>query len=291
VAHTVGAAGVGAQSAIVFGDAFVGIASGILTILILVFSEIVPKTIGTLYWRQLTPAVIRVLAPILWLMWPLVKMAEWLRKLLARGKGTLLVKREEFIALAELGAREGVINTDESRILTNLFKFDQLRVSDIMTPRTVVFCLAESLTVAEVMAKHEKIMFSRIPLIGTSADDITGFVLKSDILKHGASSNPDITLFELKRPLPFVAEDVKLGDLLKEMSQDNSQIAIAIGEFGDMAGVVTMEDIVETLLGIEIVDEGDPIQDMRVLARSQWQKRAERLGILTLTKRDSDVIE
>ncbi len=278
IAHTVGAAGVGAQAAMVFGDAYVGLVSGILTILILIFSEIIPKTLGTLYWRQLTPLVVRVLGPVVWLMWPLVKMAQGLKSILARGQKSVFVRREEFIALAEMGAREGVIGSDESRILTNLFKFNRIRAVDIMTPRTVIFALPQKMTVSETIAAD--LNFSRIPVYNDGLDDITGFVLKEDILRYSAGHKDETTLAELKRPLLFAPGTVNMHDLLDRMIREDAQMAIVVDEYGGTAGLVTIEDILETLLGLEIVDEGDPIRDMRELARRQWKMRAIRMGLL-----------
>jgi CBS domain containing-hemolysin-like protein len=280
IAHTVGAAGAGAQAASIYGDAYVGIISAVLTFLILVLSEIIPKTLGAVYWRQLTPVVVRILIPTIWFMWPLVKLAEGLTKLLARGRKKVLVSREEFTALAELGAQEGVFHEDESRLLKNLFRFRQVRARDIMTPRTVVFALRETLTVAETLAAHQDLRFSRIPVYGKDDDDVTSFVLKSDILLRAAQQQGDIPLSDLKRPILIVPPDLPLRDLFERLMNERAHLALVVDEYGGTAGLVTMEDLVETLLGLEIVDETDAHQDMQELARQQWFKRARRLGIV-----------
>ena len=281
IAHTVGAAGAGAQAVAVFGDVYVGAISAALTFLILVLSEIIPKTLGAIYWRQLTPPVIRLLVPTMWTMWPLVKLAQGLTRLLARGKEKVLVSREEFTALAELGAQEGVFDEDESRILRNLFRFGQIRTRDIMTPRTVVFALPQAQTVGETLTAHPQLRFSRIPVYDKDRDDITGFVLKSDLLLHAVQQQTDTPLADFKRSILVVAGGLLLRDLFGQLMNDQAHVALVVDEYGGTAGLVTLEDLVETLLGLEIVDEADAVQDMQEWARQQWRKRAQRLGILS----------
>ena len=280
IAHTVGAAGAGAQAVVVFSDVYVGVISAVLTFLILVISEIIPKTLGAIYWRQLTPQVVRLLVPTTWAMWPLVKLAEGLTRLLARGKTKVLVSREEFTALAELGAQEGVFDEGESRILRNLFRFGQVRARDIMTPRTVVFALPEVQTVGEVLADHPEIRFSRIPVYGENRDDVTGFILKSDLLLHAAQQEAQTPLVDFKRAMLVVPGDLLLRDLFERLMNDRAHVALVVDEYGGTAGLVTLEDLVETLLGLEIVDEADAVQDMQEWARQQWRHRARRLGLL-----------
>ena len=281
IAHTVGAAGAGAQAAAVFGDVYVGVISAVLTFLILVLSEIIPKTLGAIYWRQLTPAVIRLLVPTMWSMWPLMKLAQGLTRLLARGKDKVLVSREEFTALAEIGAQEGVFDEDESRILRNLFRFSQLRARDIMTPRTVVFAMPQAQTVGEALTAHPELRFSRIPVYDQNRDDITGFILKSDLLLHAVKQQTDTPLADFKRSILVVSGSLTLRDLFGHLMNDQAHVALVVDEYGGTSGLVTLEDLVETLLGLEIVDEADAVQDMQEWARQQWRKRAQRLGLLT----------
>lgn len=280
IAHTVGAAGAGAQAAAVFGDAYVGVISAVLTLLILVVSEIIPKTLGAVYWRQLTPMVVRILVPTIWSMWPLVKLSQGLTRLLARGKPHTHVSREEFKALADLGAEEGVFHEDESRIVKNLLRLQQVRARDIMTPRTVIFALPRTQTVAETLAAHPKIRFSRLPIYGENQDDVTGFVLKDEVLLRAAQEGGDTILAELERPLLVVPGNLNLRSLFERLMDDRAHVALVVDEYGGTAGLVTMEDVVETLLGLEIVDEADAVQDMQVLARQQWLERARRLALV-----------
>ncbi len=281
IAHTVGAAGAGAQAAFVFGDAYVGVISAVLTFLILVISEIIPKTLGAVYWRQLAPFVVKTLVFTGWIMWPLVKLSDLLTKLIARGRKKGMVHREEFIALAELGAKEGVFYKNESRILANMFRFRDVRARDIMTPRTVVVAFSESSTVAEALSVHPELQFSRIPVYGKNRDEVTGFVLKSDLLYNFAMKKENAPLSELKRPIYVVSGDLPLHDLFDQLMNERAHIALVIDDFGGMEGIVTMEDLIETLLGMEIVDEVDAVEDMQELARRQWYKRARKLGLAT----------
>lgn len=280
IAHTVGAAGAGAQAASVFGDAYIGVISAVLTFLILVFSEIIPKTLGAAHWRELNPVVIRLLGFTILSMWPLVKMAELLTRVLTKNKQEKLVHRDEFIALAELGNKEGIFHRYESRVLQNLFFFRDIRTRDIMTPRTVVFALPESKTVSECLSENERFNFSRIPVYGENLDDIKGFVLKSDIFRAG-HDNQEYTLKELCRPIIVFPGDLTLHDMFEKMMNDSNHIALVVDNYGGTEGIVTMEDFIETLLGLEIVDEIDTAEDMQEIARKQWQKRAQRSGLIT----------
>ena len=281
IAHTVGAAGVGAQAAIVFGEAYTGIIAAILTLLILVLSEIIPKTLGAVYWRTLTPSVVRMLTATIIAMWPLVKLSQGITRLLSQDEDEAAFSREEFTAMAELGEEEGVFEEKESRILRNLFRFNSLRVKDVMTPRTVIFDLPENTTIGEVVEEHDEFRFSRIPVYDDDPDDITGYVLKDEMLLRAAQEEFDVTLEEMARNILVVHETLPLPDLLERLLDRLEHIALVVDEYGGVAGVVTMEDVVETLLGLEIVDEADSVEDMQALARKQWFKRARELGMVS----------
>ncbi len=243
-------------------------------------SEIIPKTLGAVYWRQLSATVVRLLVPTMWLMWPLVRMAQGLTMILARGKKQVLVSREELAALADLGAREGVVDEEESRILKNLFRLGKVRVHDIMTPRTVVHALPASQTVAEALATSPTIRLSRLPIYGDNRDDVHGFVLRSDLLLRAAEQRGEMPLSELSRPIEVVPENLSLRGLLERLMNRRAHIALVLDEYGGTSGIVTMEDLLETLLGLEIVDEADAVQDMQELARQKWRERAKRLGLV-----------
>jgi CBS domain containing-hemolysin-like protein len=278
-AHTIGAAGAGAQAAVVFGSASVGLASGVLTFMILVFSEIIPKTLGASYWRQLAPMTAYSLKFLIWILYPFVIMSAQLTRLLSHGHSHGQFHREEFTAMAEAGIEEGKLDPHESLILSNLFLLRDTRVVDVMTPRTVVFSLKESLLVKDYFDKHHGSRFSRIPVYSKDRDHVTGFVLRSDLLLSQARGNADNSLEVYRRDLPALPEISSLQVAFESFIDKRSHIMLVVDEYGSMSGIITLEDILETILGIEIIDEGDRIDDMRKLARRLWRKRAQKMGL------------
>lgn len=280
IAHTIGAAGVGAQVQLLYSQEVVTIASVILTLLILILSEIIPKTLGATYWRELTGPVVKLLKPLIWIVYPLVVLSQGITRLLSRDTPEQSVSREEFRALTEQGHREGILDESESQIVRNLLRFSSVTVESIMTPRTVMFALPETKTVGEVTEEHTELPFSRIPVYQTNSDDCNGYVLRRDVLHSSALDKHDVTLSELKRELLVVPESISVQRLFERLLAEKEHIALVIDEYGGTAGVVTMEDVVETLIGLEIVDEVDTVQDMQELARQQWKRRAERLGLI-----------
>jgi CBS domain containing-hemolysin-like protein len=280
IAHTVGAVGVGAQAAALFGGVYIGIASAIMTLLVLVLSEIIPKTLGTTYWRTLAPWVGRFVRALIYLLYPLVLLSEQLTQLLSGEEKKNVFRKDEFAALADLGAREGVLEAEESRILKNLFRFRSLKVRDILTPRTVVFALQEDMTVDDFLKNHSRVPFSRIPVYGKNNDDITGFVLKDELVLAHAKDRHEARLHEFKRLLHALPGTISLSDFLEFLLDHRKHIVLVVDEYGGMEGIATLEDAVETLLGLEIVDEADKTVDMQVLARAKWEKRAKRLHLI-----------
>jgi CBS domain containing-hemolysin-like protein len=279
IAHTVGAIGAGAKATIVFGSAWFGLFSAVMTLMILFLSEIIPKTLGAVFWRKLVKPTAIFIRGLILCLYPLIKISEWLMRLIARRKGVHVFSRDEFIAMAGVGERSGEIDRDESRIIRNLFKFDSLKVVDIMTPRTVISALQKDLTVTEAMNSIPNTPFSRLPIYGKDLDDIKGFVLKTDLLLYKANDKDLIKIESLKREILFVVENLSLSGLLDTLLDRRQHIAVVTGEYGETTGVVTLEDVVETLLGLEIIDEMDTVEDMQALARQQWEKRAGALGL------------
>ena len=279
-AHTIGATMGGAQAAIIFGNVYVGIISAALTLMILVFSEIIPKTLGAVYWRTLAPTAGRILVGLIWAMLPLVWLSKGVTRLIAGDEKGTSVSRAEMTAMAELGKEEGIFEEEESRILKNLFRFSSLRVKDVMTPRTVVEALPEHQSVGEIVEAHNEFRFSRIPVYTKNRDDITGYVLKDDILLKAAQEEDHVKLHELRREILAVPDELPLPELFERLLDRLEHVALVVDEYGGTAGIVTMEDVVETLLGLEIVDEADRTEDMQTLARQQWLKRARRLGLV-----------
>lgn len=281
MAHTVGAAGVGAQATGVFGSGYFGVVSAVLTFLILVFSEIIPKTLGALYWKPLAGFTAYTCSIMISLLYPLVWLSEKVTKVLQpRGEvegGS--VSRDEVVALAQLGLDEGVIAESESTIIRNLILFRNIRIKDIMTPRPVLITLSETTTCAEALGEKAILRFSRIPVYLEDVDHISGYVLKQMILEQVALDKHDTPLSEIKRPIRLVAEESSLSRLFIDLFSHREQIAMVVDEYGDVAGLVTNEDLIETLLGMEIMDESDHTEDMRDLARKRWEGRAKKMGL------------
>ncbi len=279
IANTVGAAGVGAQSALVFGNAYVGVASGILTLLILVFSEIIPKTLGAHYWRQLAPAVAYGLNFLIKVLFPFVKLSEWLTRGITDEPTISGFSRQEFAAMADLSAEEGELARRESEVVKNLLALRQTPVQAAMTPRTVVFSLPDSTTVEEFFHRWEQEPFSRIPVFHGEPDAVTGFVLRSDLLLAQARGNNRNTLNNYRREMPSLPETITLSRAFRNLQDRRHHMVLVVDEYGDMQGILTLEDIIETLLGLEIVDESDDTVDMQELARRKWRRRARQMGL------------
>lgn len=279
IAHTIGAAGVGAQAQIVFGNAYVTLTSIILTLLILVLSEIIPKTLGATYWKNLSGFAGRTTNILIVVTYPLVLLSKGITVLIASEEKQPSMSREEFSAMAELGHEEGVFERKESNIFKNLIRFNSLRVKDIMTPRIVVVKFPEKKTIKEVMNEKEELRVSRIPVYGENEEDITGYILKNDLYLNYSEGNEAKNLSDIKREVLIIPENVSIKTLFERLLESQEHIAVVVDEYGGFSGVVTMEDVVETLLGMEIVDEIDAIDDMQKLARQKWRERAKRLGI------------
>jgi len=279
IAHTVGAIGSGAKATVVFGSAWFGLFSAIMTLMILFLSEIIPKTIGAVYWRNLTVFTAQFVRVLIWLLYPLIKVSEFLTRIIARGTSHHVFSRKEFIAMAEVGEQTGKIDQRESRIIQNLFRFGFLTSSDILTPRTVMSCLPRDMTVTEALAAEQPVTFSRVPLYQADLDHISGFILRDDLLLFEARDRGETILETLKRKIKTVPENMSLSSLLDFFLDQRQHIAIVTDEYGSTKGLVTMEDVIETLLGMEIVDEMDQVEDMQALARQQWKKRAKARGL------------
>ncbi len=281
IAHTVGAAGVGAQAAVVFGNEFLVATSVVLTLLILVFSEIIPKTIGATYWRSLTGFTASTLKILVILMYPLVKLSQLITKILSNKSNESSISRAEVSAMADIGHKEGIFREGESKMLKNMIMFRNIRAEDIMTPRTVMVMVREELSVNALYQHAEFSKFSRFPVFHENRDDITGYVHKNDVLTQLAEDTPNKTLKEIKRKILMVPAETRLPELLDKFLESKEHIALATDRYGGVSGLVTMEDIMETVLGEEIMDEYDSEKDMQAYARKRWKSRAMELGIIS----------
>ena len=284
IAHTVGAILVGVQAEKTFGSAnnVVGIVSAIMTFLILILSEIIPKTIGAKYWKELanfsTKAINVLMFPlkytgVLWLL-------QFFTKLVGNSHDLSTVSREDFYAMTEMAEEEGVFQESEIKVMKNLINFKKVMVKSIMTPRIVMKIAPNNKTIQKFYEENPKLKFSRIPVYQDSTDDIRGFFLKDEMLELIIKGKGNEPLKTIQRDIIVTNRDEPIPALLEKFIEQHEHIALVVDEFGSVSGLVTQEDIIETLLGLEIVDESDGIEDLQALARQMWEKRADRLGIL-----------
>ncbi len=287
IAHTIGAIGVGEQAVKIWEDSnplITGFAVPVLmTLGILVLSEIIPKTLGANFWKELAPFTVRSLSVIIVLLYPLVWMSQGITRLLKKDKEASVFSRSDFVAMAEIGAKQGVFEPGETEIIHNLLRFKSVQARDVMTPRPVVKVISEDMTIREFYESNPDLRFSRFPVYeGSSQEDITGFVRKDELLRHLVEDKGKSRVGELKRDLLAVHESCPIPDLFTRFLEKREHIALVVDEFGGMSGIVTMEDVIETLLGMEIIDELDSTVDMQKLARRNWEKRARKLGLLDI---------
>ena len=292
IAHTVGAIGVGSQATTIFGStsltvfgleliSWEALIAGIMTLAILILSEVIPKTIGANNWERLTPLTVQTLKIMLFLLAPFIWISQSITRNLKKEKNKPVLSRTDFSVMTDLGKETGALQENEQKIIQNLLRFSRVLVRDIMTPRIVVVAADESITVEKFHEEHEKLPFSRIPIYKNNSDTITGLVLKDDLLLKLVEDDYNIVLREINRDIIIVHSSLPIPDLLDMFINKKEHMALVVDEFGGMEGIVTMEDIIETLLGLEIVDESDNTEDMQALARKNWEKRAKRMGILT----------
>lgn len=277
IAHTVGAAGAGAEATAIFGSEYFGIISAILTLLILVFSEIIPKTLGAVYARSLTPFTAYSLQVLLFTFRPAVFVFEFVTRSMRPSEESPTVTRLELQVMARISAEEGGIRERENRIVANLLQLADVQVETIMTPRTVVQMIQQEMTVGEVMDAHKFLPYSRIPLYGESADDVKGYVLRHEIYKRAAADEYQVKMRDIALELQVVPETNSVAQVLDQFIAEQDHIFLVIDEYGGTAGLITLEDTVETLLGIEILDESDRVADLRQLARRRYLAQLELL--------------
>lgn len=275
IAHTVGAAGVGAQAQAVFQNVPLSVISGVLTLLILVFSEIIPKTLGALYWRQLAMPSAYIIQGLIYPMLPLVQLSRGISMLMDRDGQAASISREEINAMADLGHREGVIDAADARVLQSAMRFPLVRIQEVMTPRPVVKVLSTEETIREAMERIDELSFSRYPVM-SDPETINGYALRSDILESAAGQHWDRKIKELRSEVIILPEQASVKHALKQFLSRHEHLAVVVDEFGSFAGVLTLEDAIETLIGQEIMDEADEVEDMRALARKTWRNRTGR---------------
>lgn len=284
IAHTVGAILVGVQAEKTYGDGTnaVGIVSAIMTMAILVLSEIIPKTIGATYWQRLGNFTARSLTimifplkytGILWLM-------MLTTKLIGKSAHVSSMSREEFAAITDAAEEEGVFEESETTVIKNLLVFKSVEAKDVMTPFSVAITEDEGMSLEDFHKSHKNLKFSRIPIYKDKSNHISGFILKDDVLEQMIDEKGEQPLSSIKREILVTKDNTPIPELFEIFVQKRAHISMIVDEYGNVTGIVTMEDIIETLLGLEIMDESDSVEDMQMLARKNWERRAKRLGLI-----------
>jgi CBS domain containing-hemolysin-like protein len=280
ISHTVGAAGVGAQAIVVFGNHYVGLVSGVLTLLILVLAEIIPKTLGTIYWRELAMTSGKVINAMIIITYPLVLFSEFITRSFAKPGGDQTVSREEISAMAHIGTQEGIFEEKENKIIQNLIRLRAVNIDSIMTPRVVVSLAEENMTLEEFLKNKSFMHYSRIPVFAENRDNITGYIFRQLVFEKLAEDETNIKLKDIRRNIVVVHSHQPVLSVWEILLDRKEHIALVVDEYGGMDGIVTMEDIIESLLGLEIVDEKDSVRDMQQFARDRWNERKAKYNIL-----------
>lgn len=286
IAHTMGAVGVGVEAGKIFGATYINLyffevsyeslIAGLMTLAILVLSEIIPKTLGATFWKQLTPFTMRSIRLLLIVLAPFVWLSKWITRMVKTEQGRSVFSRADFAAMADAGHKSGALDREEKSIIQNLLRLENLKVRGIMTPRSVIMMADEEMTMSEIYNELKPLVFSRIPVYKEHPDNVTGLILKDSILENLAQDNHSKKAVELKRDILFVEDDFSVARLMDTLILNRQHVAMVADSFGSVVGLVTMEDLFETLLGLEIVDETDKVEDLQKLAREQWQKRADK---------------
>ena len=281
IANTLGAAAVGHQASVLSGSHAFGWVSALMTLLILVFSEIVPKSIGTSHWKDLI-WLGRIMKFLMVLLYPLVWLVEKLRQAIGTGEPDTGISREEVSAMANIGEEEGVIDNSENKVIQNIIKLDGIKAYEVMTPRVVAAIASENMTLKNFYKQEDLSHNSRIPVYSDSPEFITGYVLRNDVLEDLAEDKFDTKLKSIKRSIAAFHEETSVSDIWESLLKTKDQIALIIDDYGCFQGIITLEDIIETILGMEIIDESDTVTDMQQYARERWQKRRNQYKQITL---------
>lgn len=284
VAHTVGAILVGVQAEKVFseGESMVGIVSALMTLAILVLSEIIPKTIGATHWKKLgkfTATTLNIfISPLKYtgILWIMLQITKLVGSSGHDGK----ISRKEYLAMTDAAAEEGVFEENETALIKNTLLFKSVKAKKVMTPFSVAVIAPEDISIKEFYKSSMNTVFSRIPVFEGTRNNITGFIMRDRVLSEIIESRGSNLLSSIKQEVPIVSHEISISDLFENFVQNRSHMAVVVDEYGNTIGLVTMEDIIETLFGLEIMDETDDIEDMQVLARENWKKRTLERGKL-----------
>lgn len=286
IAHTVGAIGVGVQAGKIFGAhhlnlyffeiTYESLVAGLMTLAILILSEIIPKTLGANYWKKLTVFTVQSVNLLMIVLAPFVWMSKWITRLIKNDKDRSVFSRADFAAMTDAGLKSGALDNDEKSIIQNLLKLERLKVRDIMTPRSVISFVDEDLTMAEIYSEKKPMIYSRLPVFNDQPDNITGLILKDSILENLAEDHHFKKASEIKREILFVEDDYSVAKLMDTLIVKRQHLAMVADNFGTVVGLVTMEDLFETLLGLEIMDESDKVEDLQKFARENWEKKTKK---------------
>jgi CBS domain containing-hemolysin-like protein len=284
IAHTVGAIGVGAQAAAVFGQryfdlfglhvSFEGLIAGFMTLAVLILSEIIPKTLGANNWRALAPFTVRTLRVLNFLLWPFIWISQLITRGLKKEKEKSVLSRTDFLAMTYAVTEEGVIDEDESKIIHNVLQWNDITARQIMTPRTVLVACKEDTTI-EDFYKSQQLRYSRIPVYKEKMDDIDGFILKDELLDAIVKGNGDQPVSTIKRKIHIIPETQYIDSVFSSLMERKEHIALVVDEFGGVEGIVTLEDVMETVLGAEIMDETDKVADLQEMAKRKGKRKLE----------------
>jgi len=278
IANTIGAAGVGREATILFGSEWFGVVSAVTTVLILVFSEIIPKTIGTSHWKGLMGFSTRTISALIIILYPIVVCVEFLQKLITPKSSETSISREEVGAMADVAEESGELDEDENEIIQNIITIDEIKAEDVMTPRVVAAIAPEDMTVKAFYLDKRFLHHSRIPVYSDNDEYITGYILRIEALQLMAEDKYDAKLGDIRRDIPTFQEETSIDVIWDEMLREKEQIAAIINEYGCFQGILTMEDVIETILGDEIVDERDAVEDMQQLALDRWKKQQKKVN-------------
>lgn len=290
IAHTVGAIGVGAQAGKILGTQsldllgfelpYESLIAAVMTLAVLFLSEIIPKTLGANNWKSLAPITARSLKVLILILKPFVWISNLLTRILKKNKKKSVFSKQDFAAMAEVVNESGALELSDYTLIKNLLQFDTLQAKDVMTPRTVIVMAEENQTVRSYYEQSKPLKFSRIPLYHENRDNVKGVLLKDDLLKQMIEGQTDTLLKDIKREGTMVPEDMPLRQAFELLHEKRVHMAIVVDGYGSTIGLLTLEDIIETLFGLEIMDENDDISDLQNYARQKWEVRAKKMGLI-----------
>jgi len=279
-AHTMGAAGVGAQTQLLFGNEWQTLVAFVVTLLILYVSEIIPKTIGALYWKKLLIPSAYLISILVTISTPFNWVSSLLTNYISKNKKSHSnFSRDEIMAVVAMGEKEGSIHAKEGDLIENMLKLKNIKAKDIMTPRSVVFALPASTTIEDAIEDDRMYIHSRIPIFGDTLDDVVGMVFNQRILEESNEDHDKITLESISHEVHMVSENLPVPNLIDQFVKRKTHLFVVFDSYGQTAGVVTLEDAIETLLGVEIVDEMDEVEDMQMLAKDRSKKFQDRMKV------------